>query len=175
VIFREIKNPTFAIQTVGRILRMPFGEPFAVPELNIGYLYTNYKRNEVISQYDKNKTFNRPEINGSYRKSDVVPIEIKSTFMSRTDYNDLGDSFQKIFTKVANKNLKANLDKLDLNAHITNEIVTGVEIDDYDNFKSELLSEGGNFGLEMSQNDIEKLYNLICFKTISEQTYENKK
>jgi type III restriction enzyme len=38
VMFREIKNPTFAIQTVGRILRMPFGTHFAKPELNLGYL-----------------------------------------------------------------------------------------------------------------------------------------
>jgi type III restriction enzyme len=33
VMFREIKNPTFAIQTVGRILRMPFGTHFAKPEV----------------------------------------------------------------------------------------------------------------------------------------------
>ena len=55
VMFREIKNPTFAIQTVGRILRMPFGSHFPIPELNLGYLYTNYKRNEVISEYGKTR------------------------------------------------------------------------------------------------------------------------
>ena len=74
VMFREIKNPTFAIQTVGRILRMPFGTHFPIPELNLGYLYTNYKRNEVLTEYGKIKTDNRPAIYGSYRKTDIEPI-----------------------------------------------------------------------------------------------------
>lgn len=85
--FREIKNPTFAIQTVGRILRMPFGTHFANPELNLGYLYTNYKRNEVLAEYAKSKTENRPAINGSYRKKNVEPIKLESVFMTRADYN----------------------------------------------------------------------------------------
>ena len=65
VMFREIKNPTFAIQTVGRILRMPLGFHFPKPELNLGYLYTNYKRNEVITGYSKSTEQNRPAIYGS--------------------------------------------------------------------------------------------------------------
>ena len=74
--FREIKNPTFAIQTVGRILRMPFAKHFPHPELNIGYLYTNYKRNEVLAEYAKSKTENRPAINGSYRKKNIEPLKL---------------------------------------------------------------------------------------------------
>lgn len=89
VMFREIKNPTFAIQTVGRILRMPLGTHFGKPELNLGYLYTNYKRNEVISEYDKAKSENKPAIFGSYRRKGIEPIQIESVFMSRSDYNDL--------------------------------------------------------------------------------------
>jgi type III restriction enzyme len=103
VMYREIKNPTFAIQTVGRILRMPLGTHFAKPELNLGYLYTNYKRNEVISEYDKSKTENKPSIHGSYRKEEVKSVTIESVFMSRSDYNDLGDTFQMTLKKVANK------------------------------------------------------------------------
>jgi len=95
VMFREIKNPTFAIQTVGRILRMPFGIHFARPELNLGYLYTNYKRNEVLAEYAKSKTENRPAINSSYRKKNIKPIKLESVFMTRADYNDLGDTFQE--------------------------------------------------------------------------------
>lgn len=188
VMFREIKNPTFAIQTVGRILRMPFGIHFAKPELNLGYLYTNYKRNEVLTGYAKTPGGNRPAIYPSERKKDIKPIELESVFMSRSDYNDLGDSFQKTFTQVANDcfdisekdSASARIKKLakagiDVDPKVTNGLIVGVEIDDYDNFKEELLSEGSSHDQEISQNDLEKLYNLYCFSLISKQTDENKK
>lgn len=188
VMFREIKNPTFAIQTVGRILRMPFGTHFAKPELNLGYLYTNYRRNEVLTGYAKTPGGNRPAIYPSRRKDSVKPIELDSVFMSRSDYNDLGDSFQKTFTQVANKYFNitekdSSVDcikeiakgGIDIDPKVTNGLIVGVEIDDYDNFKEELLSEGSSHDQEISQNDIEKLYNLYCFSLISKQEDENKK
>ncbi|MBP6912354.1 MAG: DEAD/DEAH box helicase family protein [Candidatus Pacebacteria bacterium] len=186
VMFREIKNPTFAIQTVGRILRMPLGFHFPKPELNLGYLYTNYKRNEVITGYSKSTEQNRPAIYGSYRKQSVKPIMVDSVFMSRTDYNDLGDSFQDVFQKVADKYfgineketkvLKRLKDKgLDISVTVTNGLIVNVEIDDYDNFTKELLAEGGSHDQEMSQYDLERLYNLFCFNLIAKQTDENKK
>ncbi len=173
VMFREIKNPTFAIQTVGRILRMPFGTHFAHPELNLGYLYTNYKRNEVLAEYAKSKTENRPAINGSYRKKDIKPVKLESVFMTRADYNDLGDTFQETFKKVADK--KLDIKKLDLKPKVTNGLIVGVEIDDYDNFTKELIAEGGSHDQEMSRHDLERLYNLLCFKIIAKQTDENRK
>jgi len=173
VMYREIKNPTFAIQTVGRILRMPFGTHFAHPELNLGYLYTNYKRNEVLAEYAKSKTENRPAINGSYRKKNIKPVKLESVFMTRADYNDLGDSFQETFKKVADK--KIDLKNLDLKPKVTNGLIVGVEIDDYDNFTKELFDEGGSHDQEMSRHDLERLYNLLCFKIIAKQTDENRK
>lgn len=173
VMFREIRNPTFAIQTVGRILRMPLAIHFSHPALNLGYLFTNYKRNEVLAEYAKSKTENRPAINGSYRKKDVTPIKLESVFMTRADYNDLGDTFQESFKKVADK--KLDLKKLDMKPNVTIGLIVGVEIDDYDNFTKELLAEGGSHDEEMSQHDIERLYNLLCFKMIAKQTDEGKK
>ncbi len=168
VMFREIKNPTFAIQTVGRILRMPFGIHYPHTALNLGYLFTNYKRNEVIAEYAKSKSENRPAINGSYRKKSVTPLKIESVFMARSDYNDLGDSFQDIFKKVADKKLRVA--DFDLNPKITNGLIVGVEIDNYDNFTKELLEEGSIHDQEMSRHDIERLYNLLCFTLISKQS-----
>lgn len=173
VMFREIKNPTFAIQTVGRILRMPFGTHFAHPALNIGYLYTNYKRNEVLAEYAKSKTENRPAINASYRKKGISPIKLESVFMTRADYNDLGDTFQDTFKKVADKKLDVKL--IDKRPQVTNGLIVGVEIDDFDNFTKELIAEGGSHDQEMSRHDLERLYNLMCFKHISSQTDENRK
>ena len=188
VMFREIKNPTFAIQTVGRILRMPLGRHFSIPELNLGYLYTNYKRNEVLTGYAKSADQNRPAINGSYRKQSVDPIVLESVFMSRTDYNDLGDSFQVTFKEVANKYFGINdkdsksivikklIDKkFVLDKKVTNGLIVDVEIDDYDNFKQELISGGNSLEQEMSQHDLERLYNLFCFNSIAKQIDEDKK
>lgn len=173
VMFREIKNPIFAIQTVGRILRLPFAKRLIFPELNFGYLYTNYKKNEILNEYSKNKTENRPAINGSYLKENIKQVKLESVFMARTDYNDLGDSFQKIFKKVADK--KLNLKKLDLKPTITNGLIVNAEIEDYDNFAKELSDDGENHDQPMSRHDIERLYSLICFKIISEQTDESRK
>ena len=188
VMFREIKNPTFAIQTVGRILRMPLGTHFAKPELNLGYLYTNYKRNEVLTGYAKTPGGNRPAIYPSERKKEIVPIELESVFMSRSDYNDLGDSFQNTFNQVANQYFnitdkdsssvrikKIEKGGIEVDPTVTNGLIVGVEIDDYDNFKEELLSEGSSHDQEISQNDLEKIYNLYCFSLISKQIDENKK
>ncbi len=186
VMFREAGSPTFLIQTVGRILRMPFGAHFAKPELNLGYLYTNYKRNEVLAEDSLKKTGNKPAVFGSYRKKEIKPLQIESVFMSRSDYNDLGDTFQTTFKKVANNYFgikekdtdtkkKLSAKDFDLKPNVTNGLITGVEIDDYDNFTKELLAEGGSHDQAMSQHDIERLYNLTCFNIISKQTDENKK
>lgn len=173
VMFREIKNPTFAIQTVGRILRMPFGTHFANSEINLGYLYTNYKRNEVLSEYAKSKTENRPAIYGSYRKKNIKSVKLESVFMTRSDYNDLGDTFQNTFRQVANKKLE--IKRLNLAPKIVNGLIVDVEIDDYDNFTKELFEEGGSYDEEMSRHDLERLYDLLCFKIVAKQTDENRK
>ena len=189
VMFREIKNATFAIQTVGRILRMPLARHFSVPVLNLGYLYTNYKRNEVVATYDKNGIGeNRPTVYESVRKENILPITLETVTSARNDYNDLGDSFQRIFGQVANvyfdiqdsfdireRTAKIEAKGLDLTPTITSDIITGVEIDDYDNFIAELKAEGSSQEQRVSLHDIERLYNLYCFKIISEQTDERSK
>ncbi len=189
VMFREIKNATFAIQTVGRILRMPLAKHFTVPALNLGYLYTNYKRNEVVATYDKNGIGeNRPTVYESVRKPEVTPLTLETVTSARNDYNDLGDSFQRTFSEVANKHFgiaesfdireriaKIEAKGLNLKPEITSDMITGVEIDDYDNFVSELKAEGSSQELKVSLHDIERLYNLHCFKIISDQTDERTK
>ena len=190
LMFREIQNPTFAIQTVGRILRMPFGEHFSKPELNRGYLYTNYTRNEVLVSYGGSNAIgqNRPAIFHSYRKNEITPIKLESTVMSRTDYNTLLSSFEFTFGEVASQYfeisegtiLEESLQKLsnkgfDTDTSLKNSLIVDVEIDDYDNFIQELKATGSEEAHEMSQNDVERMYNLLCFQILAKQTDENKK
>ena len=64
---------------------------------------------------------------------------------------------------------------LHLKPKVTNGLIVGVEIDDYDNFTKELFEEGGSYDEEMSRHDLERLYNLLCFKIVAKQTDENRK
>ena len=135
---------------------MPLAKHFSVPALNLGYLYTNYKRNEVVASYDKNGIGeNRPTIYESVRKPEIVPLTLETVTSVRNDYNDLGDSFQRVFGEVANEyfdiqdsfDIRERIAKieakgLNLKPEITSDIITGVEIDDYDNFVAELKEEG---------------------------------
>lgn len=61
VMYREVKSDTFRTQTLGRILRMavPGLDLCGHPALKTGYLYTNYRRNEVNKP--KDGTENKPK------------------------------------------------------------------------------------------------------------------
>ena len=188
VMFREIKSPVFHTQTVGRILRMPEGIHYPKPNLNIGYLYTNYERNQ-IQLPDNKQGKNKPFTFESNRKDGIKPIILQSTFMGRTDYNDLGDSFQITFKEVADKffdvekkefieNTKKKLITKGLelyNVKIKNKLIVDAEIEDYDNFVKEIRDKGKDLSEETSKNDIERMYNLLCFNIIAKQEEENKK
>lgn len=61
VMFREIESPTFKTQTLGRILRNPVPKVdlTTFPELREGFLYTNYRKNEISDIPDT--TENKPK------------------------------------------------------------------------------------------------------------------
>ena len=188
VMFREIKSPVFHTQTVGRILRMPETIHYPKPDLNIGYLYTNYERNQ-IQLPDNKQGKNKPFIFESKRKDGIKPIILQSTFMDRTDYNDLGDSFQITFKDVADnffdvrekefieetkkKLIAKGLELYDVKVPI--KLIVDAEIEDYDNFVKQIKERGSDLIGDTSKNDIERMYNLLCFNIISKQEEENKK
>jgi len=188
VMFREIKSPVFHTQTVGRILRMPEAIHYPKPDLNIGYLYTNYERNQ-IQLPDNKQGKNKPFIFESKRKDRIKPIILQSTFMGRTDYNDLGDSFQTTFKEVADKyfdvekkefieNTKKKLIAKGLmlyNIKVPIKLIVDAEIEDYDHFVKQIKERGGDLIGDTSKNDIERMYNLLCFNVIAKQEEENKK
>ena len=182
VMFREIRNPVFHTQTVGRVLRMPEARFYSEQELNKAYLYTNYERNQVKENWSKLGT-NKPFIYTSKRKDGISPIKLESTFMSRPDYNDLGDTFQNTFEKIANNHFrikkgdspeiaKGQLSKKGLDfdsVHIENSLIVDAEIENYDNFVKELVDHGTDLNKETSKNDLIRIYNMICFDIIAKQ------
>jgi type III restriction enzyme len=188
IMFREISSATFYTQTIGRILRT--AEPNKKddyknsPVLRTGYLFTNYKRNEIgiPDQSAKNKPF----VYTAKRKEGVSNIEkVFSDFVSRVDYGDLGNAFQfqmsflksmdRFFGIEENELLatirpKIAIKGVDIQPKLTNKLVVDAEFSDYDKINLEFAKKGRDEEYEMSRNDVEKLFNYWCFKLLSEQT-----
>lgn len=188
VMFREIKKETFYTQTVGRILRM--AEPQAKedyknnPNLRTGYLYTNYKRNQVeLPDIEKNKIPNQH----AYRKNGIKNVDLQSAYISRVDYGDIPASskFQESFSKSMNEyfgitrndlmgKAENKLEKagVDLNNKLTNSIIANAKFEDFEQMAYEFNKKGVDIELEMSTNDVEKTFNYFCLALLKEQTDE---
>ncbi len=100
LIFRELKQETFTIQTVGRILRMPEQKHYADELLNNGYVYTNLSRNiievvaddmEYIVQY---RALRRPDI------ADTLLLQ-SAHINTRLVRNRLGGKFGRCVAKAS--------------------------------------------------------------------------
>ena len=190
VMYREINSPTFYTQTIGRILRM--AEPNRKQDyansqiLRTGYLFTNYNRKSVTDGFKQNKDLNKPFIYTSKKTEGLSNIEdLYSDFVSRADYGDLASSvkFQMSFLKsmdeyfdfqddfhVIQKREKIEAKGVDLNSKLINKIVVDAEFTDFDKLDFDFAKKGRDEEYEMSQNDVEKLFNYWCFKLLSEQT-----
>ncbi|EJF53907.1 DNA/RNA helicase, superfamily II [Saprospira grandis DSM 2844] len=188
VMFREINSASFYVQTIGRILRM--AEPNQKddyknnPNLRTGYLYTNYRRNdvEIPDQSIKNKPF----IYTSKRREGLKNIEgLYSDFVSRVDYGDLGNAvqFQMSFLKSFNNYFafdeadhpitlreKIQAKGIEINPILTNKLIVNAEFTDYDKINLDFAKKGQEEDYKISRNDVEKLFNWYCFQLLSEQT-----
>ncbi|MDD5693122.1 MAG: DEAD/DEAH box helicase family protein [Patescibacteria group bacterium] len=192
VMFREIRSDKFYTQTVGRILRMPepeLKEDYKNNEqLRIGYLYTNYKRNQVELP-DKSDN-NKPYVHFSNIKDGIENIELQSEYISRVDYGDIPKSykFQQSFIESMNNYFDINNDdilgkaqkkleakKVDLSGKLTNQIIVNAEFEDFDHLNYEFNKEGRDLEIEMSTNDVEKTFNYICYQLLQEQDNEEAK
>ncbi len=192
VMFREIRSDTFYVQTVGRILRMP--EPNHKedyknnPNLRIGYLYTNYKRQEVkVPDQSGN---NKPYIYTAKLKDESENVELQSAYVSRLDYGDIPHShkFQLSFKDsmneyfglasgdilgVAGKKLAKK--GVDLDSSLENKIIADANFEDFDQMALDFQKQGIDVDVEMSTNDVEKTFNYLCYVILKEQNDESAK
>src|SRR4051794_4801960 len=177
--FREIKSNNFYVQTIGRILRMP--EPRLKedyknnPNLRLGYLYTNYRREKVRIPDESLK--NKPLVKVARIKDNAKNVQLFSDYISRLDYGDIRVSleFQKLFVNELNnffgieskensEIIEEKLKKLGLNLEdkLDNKIVVDAHFEDFDNLAFDFASQGSDFSFDMSINDIEKTFNYLC-------------
>jgi type III restriction enzyme len=188
VMFRNIKVEQRYIQTVGRILRMP--DPMDLlayrnnPDLRAGYLYTNYDRSDVVDNWLEGASDPALVINVSRRIADEG-VFLDSDFMSRADYGDLSSSFKFQSSFVASLDKYFQLEDkllidgrsealanrgLSLNPQVNNQVVVDAQFEDFDHLNLDFHRLGTEVDVEMSANDIEKTFNLLCWNTLKEQT-----
>jgi type III restriction enzyme len=97
LIYRELKQETFTVQTVGRILRMPQQKHYSEDILNIGYVYTDLARDMIqviaddmdyiVQQYASRKAI----------YEDIRFLHADRIQNIRLERNRLGAKFKRIF------------------------------------------------------------------------------
>mgnify|MGYP000067747006 CR=1 FL=1 len=87
--FRETGTATFEIQTVGRIMRMPEFKHYEHEDLNRAYVYANLAEIDIHQD-----AFEYIKDQQSRRKASYTDINLKSTYLQRSEYNDILHDYQ---------------------------------------------------------------------------------
>ncbi|RMG69581.1 MAG: restriction endonuclease subunit R [Bacteroidetes bacterium] len=108
LIFRENKQETFTIQTVGRILRMPEQQHYPLPVLNYGYVYTDLSRDIIQVVRDDMDYLVQ---NKAYRVAHYADLGLPSAYLNtRLVRNRLSSKFRKCLYEAAEAYLGVSRD-----------------------------------------------------------------
>lgn len=108
LIFREIQQETFTIQTVGRILRMPEQKHYPDATLNYGYVYTDLSKDQIIIVQDDMDYIVQ---NKAIRIQNYNAVGLRSYYINtRLSRNRLGSKFRKCLYEAAEEFFEVTLD-----------------------------------------------------------------
>jgi type III restriction enzyme len=108
LIFREIQQEAFTIQTVGRILRMPQQKHYPDALLNYGYVYTDVSRDIIQIVKDDMDYIVQ---NKAIRKAEYASIGLTSYFINtRLTRNRLSSKFRRCLFEAAEEYFNVSLD-----------------------------------------------------------------
>lgn len=164
VLFREWHDPTFSIQTVGRIMRMP--EPdkghYEDEVLNHAYVYTNLSN--ILLDGDPARGY--ITIFSSNRKKEYKPINLTSYYSLRQrEKTRLSPLFIKIFLKIADdRKLKDISTKLN---NLKFEIISDWSIENINLGGAGLFTEGGRVDYSMNDEEMQKYFDFFVMKNLS--------
>ncbi len=104
LIFRKLKDNNFAIQTLGRILRMPEQKYYFNPLLNKGYVYTNIATSR-IAVTGESEDYWKQNLIIAYRRENINNVSLQSSyeFYPASDRNRLGADFAKFLYEFIKK------------------------------------------------------------------------
>jgi type III restriction enzyme len=94
LIYRDIKQETFTVQTVGRILRMPEHKHYSDDILNIGFVYTNLSRDIIRIVADDIDYLVQ---NKAVRKEEYTPLFLEGAHINFKQIRNRLDSKFKIY------------------------------------------------------------------------------
>jgi type III restriction enzyme len=170
VMFREIKSPSFHTQIIGRVKRMPQAKHYENEVLNKAYIYTNYNKSHIRDIKEANE--NKLPIFFTKLKDEISQITLGSIYHNRVDFNTLSpeNMWQQYMLNTLD-NYKSEIEKkIDFEVfNISNKIVVDATISSFDGFMVQLKQKANETDFTFSRNDIEKLYNLLCFEELEKQ------
>ncbi len=176
VMFREIKSPSFHTQIIGRVKRMPQAKHYENEVLNKAYIYTNYNKSHIRDIKEANE--NKLPIFFTKLKDEISHITLQSIYHNRVDFNTLSPEtmWQKYMLNTLD-NYKSEIEKkIDFEVfNISNKIVVDATISSFDGFIVQLKQKANETNFAFSRNDIEKLYNLLCFEELEKQENDSAK
>ncbi len=104
LIFRKLQSNEFAIQTLGRILRMPEQKYYFNPLLNKGYVYTNLSKDRIVVA-GETEDYWKQNIATAVRRQNLINISLPSVyeFYAASDRNRLGPDFAQFLYEFIKK------------------------------------------------------------------------
>lgn len=194
LIFRNIGTPTFGIQTVGRILRMPEQKHYENDNLNYGYVYTNLQNNVIRFVADDLDYFSlQPAIRKNGLPFRAFPSEIMINDRATPGY--LTSDFKKILFQHAEakyhikelpeidlfnqdereqyelskqenqRNFEANFWNMKVES-IEIEIPRDIQVDDYEK-QAYIVADDKMEGFEKSQAELSAMLDRFCYQAIT--------
>lgn len=104
LIFRKLNDNSFAIQTLGRILRMPEQRYYFNPLLNKGYVYTNISASRIIVT-GESKDYWKQNLIKAYRRENLKNVSLQSAYelYKVSERNRLGTDFTQFLYEFIKK------------------------------------------------------------------------
>lgn len=100
LIYREMRNETFTVQTMGRILRMPEQKHYSNETLNYGYVYTNLNKDLITILPEEADYVSENRAN---RRNDIYSkVALKSFYIQKEiERNRIGLHFREALFRAA--------------------------------------------------------------------------
>ncbi|MBV6480257.1 MAG: hypothetical protein HGGPFJEG_03114 [Ignavibacteria bacterium] len=165
VLFREWHDPTFSIQTVGRIMRMPEPEKghYKNEILNHAYVYTNLSN--IFLEGDAARGY--ITIYTSRRKREYKTIMLISHYsMRQREKTRLSPLFTKIFLDAAHKRTLKT--KLNLKLKVLKYgIISDWSAENIDLGGAGVFNEGGTVDYAMNEEEVQKYFDHFVIQNLS--------
>ncbi len=105
LIFRKLNSERFTVQTVGRIMRMPEQKFYKNDLLNVGYVYTDISKDQIVIATEDMDYLYKDALQAVRREGlrNVALESYYSTYRS-SDRNRLGPDFKRVLTDCFSRN-----------------------------------------------------------------------